>query len=153
MTIICSPDITGLHLEAGGCQLIYILLPLSPRALPVQQRVQGNRVGIQGNGRWPLIGQMGCQLLSGPQIIVLQYCPKTTDSVHSWRQFIDYIKSLFSALGGESFSAVKRCPQYTQFVKEPTSLFYFDHNYLITKFKGSLVVLKVVLYQLIYQIF
>lgn len=57
--------------EVGGCQLIYILLPLSPRALPVQQRIQSNRVGIQGNGRWPLIGQMGCQLSSGPQIVVL----------------------------------------------------------------------------------
>lgn len=31
-------------------QLIYVLLPLSPYALPVQQRVQGNRVGIQGDG-------------------------------------------------------------------------------------------------------
>lgn len=28
----------------------YVLLPLPPHALPVQQRVQGNGVGIQGDG-------------------------------------------------------------------------------------------------------
>lgn len=73
----------------------YTLLPLSFCLLPVQQRVQGNRISIQGDGRWPLIGQVGSQLLSGAQIIVLQHCAKR-DSVQCWlhkhvRRCIEYI--------------------------------------------------------------
>lgn len=98
---------------AGGCQVIYVLLPLSPLALSVQQCVQGNCVGIQGNGRWPLIGQMGCQLLSGPQIIVFQHCPKTKDSVQCSETIYWQYKVLFSVLGRESFDAVKKCSHYT----------------------------------------
>lgn len=78
--VVCIPDQTGYTMLDRACQLIYVLLPLSPYALPVQQRVQGNRVGIQGDGWRPLICQMGCQLLSGAQVIVLQHCPESNQS-------------------------------------------------------------------------
>lgn len=90
----------------------YALLPLRPHALPVQQRVQGNRVGIQGDGWWPLICQMGCELLSGVQVIVLQHCPvnkwikkkPVQDNLHSdgrhWRQFISTAAAPFSSITG-----------------------------------------------------
>lgn len=74
----------------------YVLLPLPPHALPVQQRVQGNGVGIQGDGRWPLICQMGCELLSGAQVIVLQHCPIKKEVNSSVQQLQQQLLSVVS---------------------------------------------------------
>lgn len=91
--LLCIYESMNWHLqldysrELEDFKLFYILFPLSLCAIPEKQCVQGNCISIQGNRRWPLIGQMGCQFLSGPQIIVLQHCAKTECRITSYWPF------------------------------------------------------------------